>query len=30
MEPISKILGQLEASMVKYRNIKPGEEFTGY
>ncbi len=30
MEPISKILGELQASMVKYRNIKPGEEFGGY
>lgn len=30
MEPISKILGELQASMVKYPNIKPGEEFEGY
>jgi len=30
MEPVSKILGSLQASMVKYRNIKPGEEFEGY
>lgn len=30
MEPVSKILGQLQASMVRYPNIKPGEEFKGY
>jgi arylsulfatase len=30
MEPISKILGELQESMVKYPNIKPGEEFKGY
>ncbi|MBL4798345.1 MAG: arylsulfatase [Oleispira sp.] len=30
MEPISKILAKLQASMVKYPNIKPGEEFAGY
>ena len=30
MEPVSKILGSLQASMVKYPNIKPGEEFGGY
>ncbi len=30
MEPISKILGQLEASMKKFPNINPGEEFKGY
>ena len=30
MEPISKILAELQASMVKYPNIKPGEEFAGY
>ena len=30
MEPISKILGKLQGSMVKYPNIKPGEEFKGY
>jgi len=30
MEPVSKILNNLKASMVKYRNIKPGEEFKGY
>jgi arylsulfatase A-like enzyme len=30
MEPVSKILGSLQASMVKFRNIKPGEEFEGY
>lgn len=27
MEPVSIILNNLQASMVKYRNIKPGEEF---
>ncbi len=30
MEPVSKILGSLQVSMVKYPNIKPGEEFNGY
>ena len=30
MEPVSKILDSLEASMVKFRNIAPGEEFEGY
>jgi arylsulfatase A-like enzyme len=30
MEPVSKILGSLQASMAQYRNIKPGEEFEGY
>jgi arylsulfatase len=30
MEPVSKILGELQASMIKYPNIKPGEEFEGY
>ncbi len=30
MEPVSKILGQQQASMVKFPNIKPGEEFKGY
>jgi len=30
MEPVSKILGELQTSMIKYPNIKPGEEFDGY
>jgi len=30
MEPVSKILGSLQSSMAKFRNIKPGEEFEGY
>jgi arylsulfatase A-like enzyme len=30
MEPVSKILGALQASMAEFRNIKPGEEFEGY
>jgi arylsulfatase A-like enzyme len=30
MEPVSKILGSLQASMAEFRNIKPGEEFEGY
>jgi len=30
MEPISKILSELQASMATYRNIRPGEEFQGY
>jgi len=30
MEPVSKILASLQTSMVKYPNIKPGEEFAGY
>jgi len=30
MEPVSKILASLQASMVKYPNIKPGEAFGGY
>lgn len=30
MEPISKILSELSASMAEYRNIRPGEEFQGY
>ena len=30
MEPVSKILGLLQESMVTYPNIKPGEEFDGY
>ncbi len=30
MEPIMKHIVTLKQSMGKYRNIKPGEEFTGY
>jgi len=30
MEPIMKEIVKLKQSMVKYRNIKPGEEFQGY
>jgi len=30
MEPIMKIVGGIQASMAKFRNIKPGEEFKGY
>ena len=30
MEPVMKIIGELKGSMVKYPNIKPGEEFAGY
>jgi arylsulfatase A-like enzyme len=30
MEPIMKIVTTMKGSMVKYRNIKPGEEFKGY
>lgn len=30
MEPVSKILGELQESMAKYPNIKPGQEFDGY
>jgi len=30
MEPVMKILGKLKGSMVKYPNIKPGQEFEGY
>jgi len=30
MEPVSKILGKLTASMQKYPNLKPGQEFEGY
>ncbi|MFT5707408.1 MAG: arylsulfatase A-like enzyme [Oceanospirillaceae bacterium] len=29
-DPIMKRIGELKASMKKYRNIKPGEEFEGY
>ncbi|MFT6987694.1 MAG: arylsulfatase A-like enzyme [Psychromonas sp.] len=30
MEPVMKKIVALKASMAKYRNIKPGEEFEGY
>jgi arylsulfatase len=30
MEPVSKIIAEVMASMATYRNIKPGEEFEGY
>ena len=30
MTPITKILADLQASMAKYPNIKPGEDFEGY
>ncbi len=30
MEPIMKILTEMKVSMVKYPNIKPGEDFKGY
>ena len=30
MEPIMKKIVELQTSMAKYRNIKPGEEFKGY
>jgi arylsulfatase len=30
MEPVSKILSKLTASMQKYPNLKPGQEFEGY
>ncbi len=30
MSPVMKILGKLQDSMVKYPNIKPGQEFSGY
>jgi hypothetical protein len=30
MSPVSKILADLQASMARYRNIKPGEDFEGY
>jgi len=28
--PVFRAIGQYEASVKKYPNIKPGEEFTGY
>ena len=30
MEPVMKILSELVASIAKYPNIKPGEDFQGY
>jgi arylsulfatase A-like enzyme len=30
MTPVTKILTDLQASMKRYRNIKPGEDFEGY
>ena len=30
MEPVARILSSLQASMVKFRNLSPGEEFEGY
>jgi hypothetical protein len=30
MSPVSEILSNLQASMSKYPNIKPGEDFGGY
>jgi arylsulfatase A-like enzyme len=30
MGPVMKILAETQGSMVKYRNIKPGEDFKGY
>jgi len=30
MEPVSKILAELQASMKKYPNISPGQDFSGY
>jgi hypothetical protein len=30
MGPVTKILAELNGSMVEYSNIKPGEEFQGY
>jgi hypothetical protein len=30
MTPVSKILAELRASIAKYPNITPGEEFDGY
>jgi arylsulfatase len=30
MGPVMKILAEVQGSMVKYRNIKPGEDFKGY
>ena len=30
MGPVSKILGELAASMAQYPNIRPGQDFDGY
>jgi hypothetical protein len=30
MGPVTKILAEVQGSMQKYRNIKPGEDFKGY
>ena len=30
MGPVMKILAEVEGSMQKYPNIKPGQEFEGY
>jgi hypothetical protein len=30
MGPVMKILADVQGSMKKYRNIKPGEDFKGY
>ena len=30
MSPVMKILGELQGSMMKYPNIKPGQDFSGY
>jgi hypothetical protein len=30
MSPISKILAELQASMIQYPNIRPGQESSGY
>jgi arylsulfatase len=30
MSPVSKILGELAASMARYPNIRPGQDFAGY
>ena len=28
--PVSKAIGEFEASVTRYPNIKPGQEFEGY
>lgn len=30
MSPVTKILTELQASMVEYPNIQPGQDFNGY
>ena len=30
MGPVMKILAEVQGSMQKYRNFKPGEDFEGY